>query len=154
MKISPREMKLTDTSKQKVFIDRLRVIRVSSGETVFDINTPDQLLAREDLPVFSKGEKVKVMVTVRNIDPTYYPECYVYLHRFIWALQIARLRMFDDGTRGDEVANDGVFTNTWTIWGPLRQHAAVDVLDSKCLQNETEDDYNSNAWGVPYIVAP
>ena len=60
--------------------------------------------------------------------------------------------MFDDGTHGDEVAGDGKYTNTWTIGSNARiyRHAAVDVLDAGCMQNEDEDDYNSVAWRIPY----
>ena len=146
-KISPREIKLTDTFKQKVFIDRVQV--ELNGQTVIDITSPDQMILREDLPLFSSGQDVKVMATVRNTDPTYYPETLVFLHH-VKLFGHKRLKMHDDGTNGDDVADDGVWTATWNVWGRLRHYLVIDVLDSKCLQNQTEDDYNSNAWGLPY----
>ena len=42
----------------------------------------------------------------------------------------------------------------WTVASFRRHHIAVDVLDSRCLQNETDDDYNSTTWAVPYVAYP
>ncbi|MFH1287470.1 MAG: choice-of-anchor X domain-containing protein [bacterium] len=150
VKMSPREIKLADASKQKVYIDKIEVQK--SGQIVFSVTSPDQMFIKADLPRFNRGDRVKVMATVRNISPNYNPDCLVFLHHFnVWG-KIARVRLFDDGTHGDLYANDNVFTNTFYIHGPLIQHVVIDVLDSKCLQNQTEDDYNSNAWGLPYRV--
>ncbi|MEW6088500.1 MAG: choice-of-anchor X domain-containing protein [bacterium] len=151
-KISPREIKLTDTSKQKVFIDKIQV--VSNGQTVIEITSPGQMILRDSLPLFTSGQEVKVMATVRNTSPSYYPETFVFLHHFSAFGIHKRLKMVDDGTNGDDIANDGIWTGTWRVWGNLRHYAVIDVLDSKCLQNQTDDDYNSNAWGLPYRVIP
>jgi hypothetical protein len=38
--------------------------------------------------------------------------------------------------------------------GPGRHHLVVDVINSRTLQNETDDDHNATAWGVPYGAYP
>ncbi|MDD5772304.1 MAG: hypothetical protein PHX78_02415 [bacterium] len=150
-KISPRQMKLTDNSQQKVSIEWIKVIK--GGITVLEITSSGQMLTIDDLPFFKNTDKVTVQVKVANTSPRYNPSCLVFLHRFIGASQINRLRMHDDGKNGgDEIAYDDIFTGTWYVKGPYRQLAVIDVLDSKCLQNQTEDDYNSIAWGVPYRI--
>jgi hypothetical protein len=62
--------------------------------------------------------------------------------------------MYDDGTHGDATPGDGTFTATWTVRDRGRHHIAVDVLNSRCLQNETDDDYNSTTWGIPFVSYP
>lgn len=154
VKMSPREVKLTDASKQKVYIDKIEMKMEKSGQIVFSVTPPIQMIAKADLPGFNRGDIVKVMATVRNISPVYNPSCLVFLHHFNAYGKTDRIKLFDDGTNGDACANDNIFTNTFYIRGPLVQHAVIDVLDSKCLQNQTEDDYNSNALGLPYKVFP
>lgn len=153
VKMSPREIKLTDESKQRVYIDKVEIEK--SEQIVFSVTPPIQMIAKADLPSFNRGDRVKVMATVRNISPSYNPGCFVFLHHLVYEGKIDRIRLFDDGINGDDAcANDNIFTNTFYIRGPLVQHAVIDVLDSKCLQNQTEDDYNSNALGLPYKVFP
>jgi hypothetical protein len=62
--------------------------------------------------------------------------------------------MYDDGTHGDVTPGDGTSTATWTFRNQGRNHIAVDVLNSRCLQNETDDDYNSTTWGIPFASYP
>lgn len=150
-KISPRQMKLTNSSKQKAGIEWIKVIK--EGVIMLEVISPDQMVAIDNLPIFNNGDRVTVKAKVINISPSYNPSCLVFLHRFIGAAQVNRLRMYDDGSNGgDETRHDDIFTGTWYVKGPYRQHAVIDVLDSKCLQNQAEDDYNSNAWGIPYRI--
>ena len=60
--------------------------------------------------------------------------------------------MFDDGSTGDLVAGDGIFSRLYTV-GPCkgRHFAAVDVIDAATFM-ELEAPYNATAWGMPYIV--
>ncbi|MFH1287471.1 MAG: choice-of-anchor X domain-containing protein [bacterium] len=152
VKMSPREIKLTDTSKQKVYIDKVEIEK--SGQIVSSVTSPTQTFLKNDAYHFDCGDSVKIMVSVRNIGSSYNPGCFVFLHHLNVYGKVSRIPLFDDGTYGDLVANDNIFTNTFTFYthDSLHQYVIIDVLDSKCLQNQTEDDYNSNAWGLPYRV--
>ena len=60
--------------------------------------------------------------------------------------------MFDDGTNGDLVAGDGIYTRLYTIGScPGRHFAAVDVIDAGTF-GRLDSPVISTAWGMPYIV--
>lgn len=159
--LSPAQFTMTDPSRQTVTIHSVAVTGEHSKVTITD---PAALLAlrgeRAPIPVFRHGETVKVEATVTNTDKSYRPSEFVYLHvpvnerPFPGPFDRVRIRMRDDGMNGDASARDGVYTAEWTVQDVGRHHLAVDVLNSRTLQNENQDDYNSTTWGVPYDAYP
>jgi len=159
--LSPGEFTMIDPARQSVHISKVELTGEHSHVTITD---PAALLplgrTPNLLPFFRSGETVKVEASVTNTDTGFDPATYVFLHvpiadqAFPNPRQWQRLLMLDDGTHGDATAGDGVFTAMWTVSNVGRHHVAVDVLNARILQNETDDDYNSTAWGVPYGSYP
>jgi hypothetical protein len=159
--ISPTEFRMTDPAKQTVGIES---VRFTGPNTDLEITDPAVLLRlRGDanrLPVFHGGEEVKVEAKVTNTDTGFDPPTFVYLHVPTSSsicpgpLERRRIRLRDNGTNGDVTAGDGIFTAIWTVRDAGVHHAAIDVINSRTLQNETDDDYNSTTWGIPYVAIP
>jgi hypothetical protein len=101
-----------------------------------------------------------VEAKVTNTDTGFDPPTFVFLHvptsdaLCPGPRERRRLRMFDNGMNGDAVAGDGTFTAIWNVRDVGLHYAAVDVINARTLQNETEDDYNSTTWGIPYASIP
>lgn len=150
--ISPADVRLSDPARQTVFVTE---VKVSVNDTlVMDITDPaDKRDVETEIVRVTNGDVVKVEASVTNSSASGLdPLTYVYCHpnRPVGGRDL----MYDDGVNGgDAIAADGVWTYTYTVNLEDGCHfAAVDALDSLCLQNETEDDYNSAAWGMPYVV--
>jgi len=154
--VSPVEFTMIDPSRQTVSIHAVTLTGESGQITLTHPATLLYLRRSSELPRFRYGETVKVEAAVANTDHGYSPPTFVYLHvptsnrllpgPFDWN----RVLMVDDGSGGDVKAGDGIYTGSWTVrtWG--LSHVGIDVLNSRCLQNETQDDYNSTTWGVPF----
>ena len=159
--VSPAEFSMIDPARQTVAIHSVTFTGASTHITITD---PAQLLSLGRtpalLPLFQQGETIKVEAAVTNTDHGYAPPTFVYLHAPVaehsmpLARDWQRIFMYDDGTHGDVTAGDGVYSTDWTVRGFRRHHIAVDVLNSRCLQNETNDDYNSTTWAIPYASYP
>jgi hypothetical protein len=160
--ISPIEFTMIDPARQTVAIHS---VTLTGEQTHVTITDPATLLslgphAAGLLPLFREGETVKVEAAITNTDTGYAPPTFVFLHApvdehaFPRPRDWIRILMYDDGTHGDVTAGDGTYTTDWTVANFRRHHIAVDVLNSRCLQNETNDDYNSTTWAVPYAAYP
>ena len=126
-------------------------ITLDKGDgTVQEITDPAALYQVADgLFTVAVGDPVTVTATVDNTTASgLIPDTFLFAH-----LDHRRTRMFDDGTHGDAIAGDGVFTAQVTV-GPQRgrNRLVVDALDSLTLQNQNDDDYNANRWIVPLRV--
>lgn len=141
VKISPAEFHLYAEEKQTVFITSVHVYD-TNGDVDLTITDPTELLDVEtEIPVFEAGELVYVDVTVENSSGyDWVPPHFVYLH-----YPGGRDLFYNTG-------DDIHFQGSWVPYNPGVHHAAVDILNSNCLQNETEDDYDSGAWALPYRV--
>jgi hypothetical protein len=141
-KISAYEFRMYDQSKQTVEIES---IRVHTADESFDktYTDPGQLYDVEtEVPRFQVGDVVYVDVTCSNSSTQGWdPPTFVYLH-----YNTDSRDLFTD--TGDHQH----FTGSWVPQSVGVHHACVDVIDSACIQNETEDDYNATAWALPYIV--
>ncbi|UCG38109.1 MAG: hypothetical protein JSV00_07855 [bacterium] len=152
--VSPVEFALADADLQTVFIRGLRAY--VGEELVWETVDPAALFSvPEGIPTFSRGDQVRVEASIANAsDPGWEPPQFVFLHHPGHRTDGRRSRdlMFDDGTNGDVLAGDGVYTRVYTI-GPCggRHFAAVDVIDSTTFM-VADAPYNSTAWGMPYIV--
>jgi hypothetical protein len=148
--ISPLEIRLEDPAEQTVSIEYIAAY--VDEELVWDVSDPGELMNFvEDIPRFEGGTEVTVEAEVSNSNTKYAPSSFLFLHT-----PDSRHLMYDDGeTRGDRIADDCIFTGRYIVGTtPGFKHAAVDIIDSECLQNEVEDDYNSTAWAMPYEVLP
>lgn len=159
--LSPSEFTMIDPARQSV---QIHSVELTGEHTHLTITDPSALLSLGRtpnlLPLFRARETVTVEASVTNTDHGYQPPTFVYLHvpisdhAFPGPRDWERILMFDDGTHGDAAAGDGVYTAMWTVRDVGRHHIGIDVLNSRCLQNETENDYNSTTWGVPYAAFP
>ncbi len=159
--VSPIDFEMIDPARQTVAIHS---VMLTGEHTHITITDPAALLSlrRSDalLPLFREGETVKVEAAVTNTDHGYAPPTFVYLHApveehaFPDAHDWIRIFMYDDGTHGDATAGDGTYTAAWTVKNFRLHHIAVDVLNSRCLQNQTDDDYNSTTWAIPFAAYP
>lgn len=159
--VSPIEFTMIDPARQTVAIHS---VTLTGEHTHVTISDPATLLSLGHtaglLPIFRAGETVKVEAEVTNTDHGFDPPTFVYLHApinehaFPGPHDWIRIFMYDDGTHGDVTAGDGTYTAEWTVQNLRRHHIAVDVLNSRCLQNQTDDDYNSTTWAVPFISYP
>jgi len=140
-KISPGEYKLYDQNKQTVHIKSVHVYD-SDGDVNMTITDPSTLYDIDtEVPRFEKDEIVHVDVEAENTtNENWEPKSFVYLH-WPWNRDL-----FTD--QGDDI----YYTGNWAPHNDGVHHAAVDILNSGCLQNETNDDYNTTAWAMPYIV--
>lgn len=149
-KLSCVDHNLTDIAKQTVDIMQVEAKTAAKNYTITD---PTSLMDIDtEIPVFTPGTQVMVIVTVRNTKQDWDPATYVYLHH--GELLMIRDLMYDDGTHGDEIIGDGKYSRSYTVGtsSTVYHHAAVDVLDSGCLQDETLSDYNSTVWRIPYKI--
>lgn len=139
-RISPAEIHLYDSDEQTVSISSIHVWDTDE-DVDLTITDPTELMNIEDVPVFEAGELVYVETAVENTSSyDWEPPHFVYLH-------------FPGGrdlfyNTGDDIH----FQGSWVPYNPGVHHAAIDIINSNCLQNETEDDYDSGAWALPYIV--
>ena len=140
-KISPAEIKLADEEKQTVKIISVHIYD-TDGDVDMTITDPSTLYDVEtEVPHFEKDELVYVEVIAENTTTeNYEPRSFVYLH---WPYH--RDLFYDQG-------DDTHYFGNWAPHNDGVHHAAVDILNSGCIQNETEDDYNATAWAMPYVV--
>ncbi len=155
-KISPVDVDLTDTTQQTVEIQKVTasvsnqiVWEATSSSTLYDVPA--------GLPTFKPDDIALVEAQISNSTTSTLcsPATNVFLHRPGPCL-FGRCRdiMYDDGTNGDVIANDGIFSRTYTIGDSLGYHfAAVDVIDAVTFMDQATN-YNSTAWGMPYRVVP
>ncbi|MCI0528782.1 MAG: hypothetical protein L0Y56_15190, partial [Nitrospira sp.] len=148
IKLSPLEFSLKDPAQQTVQIEE--VAASVHGEVRWSVSDPTTLFEfPSGLPTFAPGEEVVVTAKIKNQDSEGAERpSVVYLHH-----DGRREPMFDDGTHGDAVAGDGIFTKTKTVGPSLGfHHAAIDALDAEVFSDETTQNYNAAAWAIPYIV--
>jgi hypothetical protein len=156
--ISPVEISLQDEESRTITIKRITAY--VDGVVRWEVTNPETMFKFPDeLPHFSPGEEVIVEAEIENIDAEGERESYVYLHYTTDVhkpgriFRHQRVPMYDDGTHGDEVAGDGIFTGTYIMGNNTGyHHAAVDVLDKEMFDDEETQNYNTAAWAMPYIV--
>ena len=150
IELSPVEVLSSGPVDRTVQVEQVTVS--VDGEIRWEVSDPETRLPfPAGLPIFSPGEEIIVTAKIRNEDTDGAErESVVYLHQ-----DGRRKPMVDDGlSGGDQTAWDGVFTRTERI-GPVLgfHHSAVDALDAGVFSDETTENYNAAAWGMPYVVA-
>lgn len=145
---TPAEHMLTG-SGQEVFISSMRLYQddqliweCTDPETFYDVQTGH--------PVLQEGDFVRMEATVDHLDPQYEPAYFVVAHGPLSGH--SRHMMFDNGLYGDRVAGDGIYTYEWYVeYTAQHQRIAVDVIDADTFADQTENDYDSGAWGIRYL---
>ncbi|MBI5206782.1 MAG: hypothetical protein HY934_03230 [Candidatus Firestonebacteria bacterium] len=138
---------MQDTEKQKVFIKNVKVYKYDSLKTdstlVWQADSSSQLFLKDEIPAFHPGEQIRVEAEIENIsDSNYSPQNFVFLHH-----SIAKRDLMEE-------VSSRIYAKEYTIGEGLGlRFAAVDVLNSECLQDQSQDNYNSMAWGIPYRVS-
>ena len=165
--LSPVDAALEDPTQQTVHIDWVRASKClqfqedscTGWEKVWESLSPASLFAVPDaLPTFHPDDLILVETKVSNMDTSYEPAEFVFLHRP--GLRLGhfpgrvRDRMADDVALGDQVSNDGIYSRTYLILNPGRHFAAVDVMNAATFMEE-DAPYNATGWGMPYrVVVP
>jgi hypothetical protein len=159
--LTPGRISMQARDRQSVYIRHLRIW--IDEEPVLEVDDPSAFLRFPDgLPFAAPGSRLRVEAAVGNHDQEWQPAQWAYLHLH-GALEpdavaagdprpfARRYRMADDGTHGDRVAEDGIYTLAIEVPGetPLAR-LLVDVIAAQTLMTEFGDDYNSVAWGVPF----
>jgi hypothetical protein len=152
--ITPQQYVATDASKQTVKISET-VVSVN-GTVKIDITDPaafEKLVQstaekHEDLPLFHRGDTVKVVVTVANTTGTNNtPPTFAFLssyHADPNGLGWRRMQMHDDGSNS--------FSLSWVAQQSGRERIILEALDAQSFVTPTADDYRANVWAVPYQI--
>ena len=144
--LSPARLVNTATDRRTVAITQV-VVRVNGEvvKTINDVNRREDLAGLVDLSI---GDEVSVTASVTNTTANgNTPETFVFLHLYHASLSArgwARIPMEDNG--------DGTWTRSWIARHDGHQRQMVDAIDSQTFSTDTDDDYRSEVWGVPYQI--
>ncbi|MBD3276779.1 MAG: hypothetical protein GF388_00615 [Candidatus Aegiribacteria sp.] len=144
--ITPAEFKLNSGLEQEVWIQSMELYQ--GDELMWSCTSTDSFYSVEDeLPVLEPGELVRLEVQVLHTNPQYQPPFYVFAHGPCptWP----RHWMNDDGLWGDRVAGDNVYSYEWYVEATSEHwFVAADIIDADTMLDQTENDYDSGAWGI------
>lgn len=128
----------------------IKSVQVSvNNEQKLQVTDPYQLVAIDSLPVLKQGDTVTVEAKATNGDTSYAPAFYPYLHT---PNDGNKQMMVDDGTNGDRIANDGVYTATFKAAKAGVQFFSVDVVGAISFDTAFPDKYDAVSWGLNYQV--
>jgi hypothetical protein len=145
IKVSPL-VASTQNAPYNLHITSLHAEGRVSGE-VFDLNTSDTMLTKDQLPCFVPNDTVLVTVTVESDDDS----CWTFLHHgrpqrpHIW-----RHPYWRTGT--------WTFERVWVIGDesqydvPSVRPSIHDAIGWSALWADSSKPYVAAAWGIPYIV--
>ena len=153
--ITPQQYVATDPANQTVKITEVLV--TVNGAVKIDVTDPSALekLAEMtaaktsgDLPLFNRGDTVKVTVKVANTTGTNNtPPTFAFLSSFHAdpnGLGWRRMAMVDNG--------DNSYSLRWVAQQRGRERIIVEALDTQGFVTPTGDDYRANVWAVPYQI--
>jgi hypothetical protein len=152
--ITPQQYVATDPAKQTVKITEV-VVSVN-GTVKIDITDPtafERIMqtaakASGDLPLFHRGDNIKIVVKVANTTGTNNtPPTFAFLSSFHAdpnGLGWRRMQMQDGG--------DNSYSLTWVAQQTGRERIIAEALDAQAFVTPTADDYRSNVWAVPYQI--
>lgn len=149
--ITPAEFSnSTGAAVQEVFIASMDLYR---GDTlVWQCDSPDTFFdVLNGLPTIEMGAMYRMEVEVIHANPVETPPYFVYGHGPMPDWQ--RHLLYDDGTMGDLVAGDGVYSYEWYAEDTIDPRViAADVIDADVMADQTEQDYDSGAWSMPFVA--
>ncbi len=152
--ITPQQYVATDAAKQTVKISEV-VVSVN-GVVKIDITDPtafEKILSTaaktsNDMPLFHRGDNIKIVVKVANTTGTNNtPPTFAFLSSFhadANGLGWRRMQMQDGG--------DNSYSLTWVAQQAGRERVIVEALDAQGFVTPTADDYRANVWAVPYQI--
>ncbi len=145
---TPSEHMLAN-EEQEVFITSMRLYK--NDELIWECTDPSDFYKIDsELPVLSEGDFIRMETTIDHLNPVYEPEYFVVAHGPLSGH--SRHIMYDNGLYGDEVAEDGIFSYEWYVeYTGHHQRIAVDVIDADTFEDQTEEDYDSAAWGIHFL---
>ena len=145
---TPAEHMLTE-GDQEVFISSMSLYK--NGEMIWQCNDPGTFYQVDsELPELLEGDFVRMETTVEHLNPLYDPPFFVIAHGPLSGH--SRHLMYDNGLYGDEVAKDGIYSYEWYVeYTGEHQRIAVDVIDADTFADQTEEDYDSGAWGIHFL---
>ena len=146
--VSPAQWVMTEPIEQSVAIVRVEIW--VDEELRLTVDDPDALFEVDGrVPRLEVGQLVTVKAWVGGGTVDNQPPFYVFLHMFhaspdtrIWMRR--QMELVD----GDSAH----YVRSWEVLAPGRERIAVDLIDSQSFGVSDEDDYNANAWGIPYII--
>jgi hypothetical protein len=109
---------------------------------------PVETAATRCVPLFTRGDSVRVDVAVANTTGTgNTPPTFAFLSSFHAdpnGLGWRRMVMHDNGDRS--------YSLRWVAQQKGRERIIVEALDSQSFATPSEDDYRANVWAIPYQV--
>ena len=150
---SPAEFLMTDELKRTVSIVKVEVW--VNEELKTEITDPSALIEVEGrLPKLHPEDHILVRAWVENsLENDNVPDTFVFMHLFHASPNMrAWLRLPMEKVVTD---TDEYYEMDWRARHTGRSRIAIDAIDAETFTTETEDDYRSNIWGIPYrIVTP
>lgn len=148
--VSPAQWVMTEPIDQTVEI--VRVVVYVDDEPVLEVENPNELYEVDGrLPHLALGQVMTVRAWVEGGSPDNDPSRYVFLHwqhrspeTRIWMRR--QMEFVEDGENGPH------YVRSWEVLAAGRERIAVDLIDSQSFAVTDDDDYNANAWGIPYII--
>ena len=137
------------SGEQEVHISSMRLFK--DDELLWECIDPgDFYQVDSELPRLSEGDFVRMEATIEHVNPQYDPPFFVIAHGPLSGH--SRHFMNDNGLYGDHTANDGVYSYQWYVEYTGHHHRiAVDVIDADTFADQTEQDYDSGAWGIHFL---
>lgn len=180
IEISPRVISMKDPTKQTIHIKEVTMKVRNEGVVTgtVKVNNGNRLMPVQNIPTFNPGDEVLITATIENKDNPLSKlsrPSKVYLHFPVEKgaetatrtvpVKIPPMKrepMFDDGTHGDEVAGDGVFSvlhkiRKISITPTSKMNpriVIVDGIDGAVFDDETADNYNAESWVLFYRESP
>jgi len=148
--VSPAQWVMTEPIDQTVEI--VRVVVYVDDEPVLEVENPNELYEVDGrLPHLALGQVMTVRAWVEGGSPDNDPSRYVFLH---WQHRSPETRIWMrrqmEFVEDDE--NGPHYVRSWEVLAAGRERIAVDLIDSQSFAVTDDDDYNANAWGIPYII--
>jgi hypothetical protein len=103
------------------------VFRSGSATPAFGFDGDDKVLKLDgEIPAFATGETLRVECDVTDKQGC---QAFIYAH-LVGASDRTRQQLYDDGTNGDRVADDGIYSGNFVLPAtPGQRHIAIEVLD-------------------------
>tara|TARA_B100000315_G_scaffold260870_1_gene326628 strand:+ start:2457 stop:3437 length:981 start_codon:yes stop_codon:yes gene_type:complete len=152
-----------------VGIDSLKILNAENDSILYSFSSDDMgdiFISRDNIPEFTMGDSLKILMTVYNLGPDIEEKGETCLMRIGRGRRHQnphhhmRRKLFDDGDtteNGDEISGDDTFTRLWKMHPPgLLADSRVFKVIYRVIDYETlytsEGGYHSSFWGFPYKV--
>jgi hypothetical protein len=128
-------------------VQSLQVFQPGAASAAVSLTTFDRFVTPAEVPTFKPGETLRAEVTMKSRKGS---AAFLFAH-VVGTNDRAKQRLMDDGTNGDRVAGDGVYTGSFVVPGGAgMRHFGIDVLDPVVFTPKGK--YNSNTLGLTFKV--